>query len=47
MEIMTESNVEEADLAWLEAFGWQIAHGPGIAPDNFVNSRPPSRRPRS
>lgn len=29
----TESTVEEAALAWLEATGWQIAHGPEIAPD--------------
>ena len=29
----TESVVEEAALAWLEAGGWQIAHGPDIAPD--------------
>jgi len=30
---VTESVVEEAALAWLEASGWQIAHGPEIAPD--------------
>ncbi len=29
----TESVVEQAALAWLEAIGWQIAHGPDIAPD--------------
>ena len=29
----TESKVEEAALAWLEAAGWQFAHGPDIAPD--------------
>lgn len=29
----TESTVEEAALAWLEAIGWRIAHGPDIAPD--------------
>jgi type I restriction enzyme R subunit len=29
----TESVVEEAALAWLEAIGWRIAHGPDIAPD--------------
>jgi type I restriction enzyme R subunit len=28
-----ESVVEEAALAWLESVGWQIAHGPDIAPD--------------
>ena len=30
---VTESVVESAALAWLEAGGWQIAHGPDIAPD--------------
>ncbi len=29
----TESVVEDAALAWLEALGWQVAHGPEIAPD--------------
>ncbi len=29
----TESVVEEAALAWLEGCGWQLAHGPDIAPD--------------
>ena len=29
----TESVVESAALAWLESVGWQIAHGPDIAPD--------------
>lgn len=30
---VTESAFEEAALAWLEAGGWQIAHGADIAPD--------------
>ena len=30
---LTESVVEEAALALLEGMGWQIAHGPDIAPD--------------
>ena len=29
----TESVVENAALAWLESTGWQVAHGPDIAPD--------------
>src|SRR2546428_8141507 len=33
MPRFTESVVEEAALAWLESAGWQIAHGPDIAPD--------------
>ena len=28
-----ESTVEEAALAWLDGLGWQVAHGPDIAPD--------------
>ena len=30
---VTESVVEQAALAWLENVGWQVAHGPDIAPD--------------
>jgi len=30
---VTESVVEQAALAWLEATGWHVAHGPDIAPD--------------
>src|SRR5690606_31387193 len=33
MTAFSESVVEDAGLAWLEATGWQIAHGPDIAPD--------------
>lgn len=33
MTRFTESTVEEAALAWLESAGWQVAHGPDIAPD--------------
>ena len=33
MSAFSESTVEDAALAWLEASGWQIAHGPEIAPD--------------
>ncbi|HPD06263.1 MAG TPA: type I restriction endonuclease subunit R [Candidatus Bipolaricaulis sp.] len=29
---MAESTVEAAALAWLEAIGWRIAHGPDMAP---------------
>jgi len=29
----TESVVEQAALAWLESTGWDVAHGPHIAPD--------------
>ena len=33
MSAITESVVEDAALAWLEDCGWDIAHGPNIAPD--------------
>ena len=32
MTTLTESNVESAAPEWLAAFGWQVAHGPAIAP---------------
>jgi type I restriction enzyme, R subunit len=35
----SESVVEQAALAWLEAGGWQIAHGPDIAPDMPASER--------
>jgi hypothetical protein len=34
-----ESEVESAALAWLKAIGWQIAHGPAIAPDQPLAER--------
>lgn len=33
MAHLTESTVESAALAWLEAIGWRVVHGPDIAPD--------------
>ena len=33
MTTITESDVEQAALDWLGALGWQVAHGPDIAPD--------------
>ncbi|GIW12562.1 MAG: DEAD/DEAH box helicase [Tepidiforma sp.] len=39
MTTITESDVEQAALAWLEATGWRIAHGPDIAPDGPVPER--------
>ena len=32
MAHLTESVVEDAALAWLESLGWQVMHGPEIAP---------------
>ena len=33
MTTLTEADVEQAALDWLAALGWQVAHGPDIAPD--------------
>ena len=35
----SEAVVEEAALAWLAGLGWQVAHGPDIAPDTFGAER--------
>ena len=32
MTILTEADVEQAALDWLATLGWQVAHGPDIAP---------------
>ncbi len=31
--MVSEAEVESAALAWLSGLGWQVAHGPDIAPD--------------
>ena len=36
---ITESDVEQSALAWLEGLGWNIAHGPNIAPDTTGAAR--------
>ena len=33
MTTITEAEVEQAALDWLQGLGWQVAHGPDIAPD--------------
>ena len=35
----TESEVEDAALEWLGNLGWQVAHGPDIAPDAAASER--------
>ena len=32
MTTLTESDVEQAALAWLDNLGWSVAHGPDLAP---------------
>jgi len=39
MSTFTESDVESAALAWLSELGWQVAHGPDIAPDGLFAER--------
>ena len=33
MTTLNENTVEQAALSWLRELGWQVAHGPDIAPD--------------
>ena len=33
MTVITEADVEQAALDWLSGLGWQVAHGPDVAPD--------------
>ena len=39
MTVFTESIVEDAALAWLESLGWQVVHGPDIAPETPAAER--------
>ncbi len=39
MTLLTESHVESAALAWLEALGWTVKHGDEIAPDGPAAER--------
>ncbi len=41
----TESEVESAALASLESLGWQIKHGPEIAPGEPFAERDDYRKP--
>ena len=36
---LTESEVEDAALEWLERLGWELAHGPDMAPDAADSER--------
>ncbi len=36
---LTESDVEQSALAWLEGLGWNVAHGPDLAPDTLDAER--------
>ena len=33
MTTLVEADVEQAALEWLSGLGWQVLHGPDIAPD--------------
>ena len=39
MTTLHESDVEDAALEWLRELGWQVAHGPYIAPDTPASER--------
>ena len=39
MTTITEADVERAALDWLSGLGWQLAHGPDIAPDTPNSER--------
>ena len=39
MTTLSESDVEQAALAWLEGLGWRTAHGPDIGPDGLNSER--------
>ena len=39
MTTITEVDIESAALSWLSALGWQVAHGPAIAPDTPTAER--------
>ena len=39
MTAITESTVEDVALAWLKSLGWNIDHGPNIAPDTLAAER--------
>ena len=39
MTTLTESDVEQVALDWLANVGWQVAHGPDIAPDTLGAER--------
>ena len=33
MTTLTEADVEQIALDWLQTIGWTVTHGPDIAPD--------------
>ena len=39
MTTLTEADVEQAALEWLSGLGWQVLHGPDIAPDMAAAER--------
>ena len=40
MTALVEADVEDAALEWLEALGWETAHGPDIGPGGTTEERP-------
>ena len=44
MNTLIEADVEPAPLAWLSGLGWQVLHGPDIAPETPDAERDDYRR---
>ena len=39
MTTLTEADVEQIALEWLNTIGWTVTHGPDIAPDASTHER--------
>ena len=44
MTIIAESDIEEAALDWLTELGYDVLHGPDIAPDTPMQNAPPTAK---
>ena len=44
MTTLTEADVEQSVLDWLQTTGWSVAHGPDIAPDAPPPNAPATTR---
>ena len=40
MTTLTEADVEADEQTWLAGLGWQVAHGPVIAPGRSMSASP-------
>ena len=44
MTTLSEADVEQVALDWLQTSGWSVAHGPDIAPDAPPPNAPATTR---